>query len=424
MKHTLEKLSDTQVSIVVTASAEDLKEAKATALKYIARDIKVAGFRKGKVPANVAEKHADPNMLANDTAEYAINATLNEIITAKDLRVLDQPKIELKKYVPYDELEFEAVIDIIPEITLGDYKKLKVKKDVKKVEEKDIDEVLERLRTNSAEKKETKDAAKDGDEVVIDFLGKKDGEAFDGGKAEDYPLKLGSNSFIPGFEEAIVGHKAGDAFDIPLKFPKDYHQKDLAGQQVIFEVKVNKVNQVVLPKLDEAFAAKVGPFKTVQELTDDIKRELVAQNERQAEDKFKDDIVGALVKSSKVPVPDILVQDQVRSVEQDIQQNLMYRGLTLDQYIAQSGFKDEDEWREKELKEAAVRRVQSGLVLSELSKVEHVHVSQDELEARFQEMIGQYPNMKEQLDSPEARRDMANRVLTEKTLERLVELNS
>lgn len=424
MKHTLKKISDTQVQVLVSASAEDLKEAKATALKYLAREMKVAGFRKGKVPANVAEKHADPNVLANDTAEYAVNATLNEVITVEDLRVLDQPKIELKKYVPFDEMEYEAVIDVLPEIKLGNYRALKVKRTAEKVEKKDIDEVLERLRTNSSEKKPVERAAKNGDEVVIDFLGKKDGEPFDGGKAEDYPLTLGSNSFIPGFEEAIVGKKAGETLSVPLKFPKEYHAKHLAGQPVVFDVTVKTVNEVVSPEVDDAFAAKIGPFKTKQELLDDIKRELTAQNDRQADDKFKDELIGALVGVSKVPVPQLLVDDQLRSIEQDFKQNLMYRGMSVEQYLEQMGYKDEAELHEKEFKDAATRRVQSGLVLAELSKELQIDVTKDELESRFQEMIGQYPNMKEQLDTPEARRDLANRVLTEKTLARLVELNT
>lgn len=423
MKHTLKKLSETKVSLSVIVSAEDLSQAKTTALKYMARTMKVAGFRKGKVPANVAEKHADPNQLANEAADQAINATLNEVIAVEDIRVLDQPKIELKKYVPYTEMEYEAVIDVLPEIKLGNYKNLKVKRTVKKVEQKDIDEVVERLRTNLAEKKAVKRAAQNGDEVVIDFLGKKDNEPFDGGKAEDYPLTLGSNSFVPGFEEGIVGKKPGEAFAVTLKFPKDYHAKHLAGQPVVFDVTLKTINEVVLPALDDAMAAKVGPFKTVRELTDDIQRELLAQNERQADEAYKDELIGALVKASKIPVPDLLVDDQLRSIEQDFTQNLSYRGMTTEQYLEQMGYKDEDELREKEFKDAAVRRVQSGLVLAELSKVLNVEVSKDELEARFAEMVSQYPNIKDQLDTPEARRDLANRVLTEKTLAALVASN-
>ena len=423
MKHTLKKLSDTQVLVSVTASEQDLEGAKATALKHLSREIKVPGFRKGKVPANVAEKHLDPNMLGMEVTEHAVNATLTEVVTVENIRVLDQPKIELKKFVPYTELEFDATIDIIPAVKLGNYKKLKAKKTVKKVEQTDVDEIVGRVKKNFEEKKEVKRAAELTDEVTIDFVGKKDGEAFEGGTSEDYALVLGSNSFIPGFEEAIVGHKAGDTFDVPLIFPKDYHAENLKGQKVVFEVTIKKVNEVTSPEMTDELAKKVGPFESVKDLTDDIRRELASQNERVADNEYKDALIEALIKSSHVPVPDILVDDQMKSVEQDAKQNLMYRGMTPDEYIAQKGYADEAEWYEKEFKDVATKRVQAGLVLAELSKVENIEVTKEELDARHAEMLAQYPNMKEQLDTPEARGDIVNRLVTEKTLNRLVELN-
>ena len=423
MKHTLKKLSDTQVLVSVTASEQDLLDAKATALKHLSREIKIPGFRKGKVPAHVAEKHLDSNMLGMEVTEHAVNTTLTEVVTVENIRVLDQPKIELKKFVPYTELEFDATIDIIPAVKLGNYKKLKVKKSVKNVEQSDVDEVLERVKQNFAEKKEVTRAAELTDEVTIDFVGKKDGEAFDGGTSEDYALVLGSNSFIPGFEEAIVGHKAGDTFDVPLIFPKDYHAENLKGQKVVFEVTIKKVNEVTSPEMTDELAKKVGPFESVKDLTDDIRRELASQNERVADNEYKDALIEALIKSSHVPVPDILVDDQMKSVEQDAKQNLMYRGMTPDEYIAQKGYADEAEWYEKEFKDVATKRVQAGLVLAELSKVENIEVTKEELDARHAEMLAQYPNMKEQLDTPEARGDIVNRLVTEKTLNRLVELN-
>ncbi len=424
MKHTLKKLSDTQVHLHVTGTAQEIEEAKQHALKHLAKEVKVAGFRKGHVPAHVAEKNIDANLLANEVVEHAINHLLNEVAVAEELRILDQPKIEVKKFVPYDTLEFEATIDIVPEIKLGNYKNLKVKREKVQLEQKEIDEVVERLRTNMAEKKEVTRKAQDSDEVTIDFVGKKDNEAFDGGTATDYALVLGSNTFIPGFEPAIVGHKVGDTFDVPLTFPKDYQAEHLKGADVVFTVTLNKITEVVKPELTDELAKKVGPFESVAELLEDIRRELTAQKERVNDNQYKDDLVGALVGVSKVPVPEILVEDQLRSIEQDLTQNLSYRGMTLAQYAEQRGFKDVDELITKEIRVAAEQRVQAGLVLAELSKVEKVLPSKDELDARHAEMIAQYPNMKDQFDTPEARRDLANRVMTEKTVDRLVELNS
>lgn len=424
MKHTLKKSSDTQVHVTVELDGKDLATAKRAAVRELSKSVKVPGFRAGKVPANVAEKHIDALALANATTENAINIAVNDVAVAEELRILDRPQVDLKDFQPYDSLTFEATIEIVPEITLGDYKKLKVTKDTSDVSDAEVEEVVERMRAQLAEKKAVERPAKNGDEVTIDFVGKQDGTAFDGGTANGYDLVLGSNSFIPGFEEAIVGHKTGEAFDVPLTFPKDYHAEHLKGAEVVFEVTLKKVKEVVLPDVDDAFAVKVGPFKTVEGMREDIRAELLQQKDKTAEDKFKDDLVGELVAVSTVPVPQVLVDDQVRQIEQDAMQNLMYRGMSPEQYITQMGYKDHDEWREKEFRVAAERRVQAGLALAELSKVEKIEVTQDELTQRHAQMLEQYPTMKDQLDAPEARRDLANRVITEKTVDRLIELNA
>lgn len=424
MKHTLKKSSDTQVHVTVDLDAKDLATAKQAAVRELATKVKVPGFRAGKVPANVAEKHLDPLALANATTEHAINIAINDLAVSEELRILDRPQVDLKDFQPYDSLTFEATIDIVPDVTLGDYKKLKAKKAVSEVTDTEVDEVVERMRSQLSEKKSVDREASSGDEVNIDFIGKQDGTPFDGGTAKGYDLVLGSNSFIPGFEEAIIGHKTGDTFDVPLTFPEDYHAEHLKGADVVFEVTLNDIKEVVLPEVDDAFAVKVGPFKTVEGMREDIRSELMQQKDKTAEDTYKDDLVGELVAVSSVPVPEVLVNDQIRQIEQDAMQNLMYRGMSPDQYLKQMGYKDHDEWHEKEFKVAAERRVQAGLALAELSKVEKIEVTQEELNQRHAQMLEQYPTMKEQLDTPEARRDLANRVITEKTVDRLVELNT
>lgn len=427
MKYTTKKLTDTRTKIVVTLEQPEIKKAKTLALKHLAPQVKIAGFRKGKVPANLVEKNIDPTTLANEVIEHAINAAINEIAEKEDYRILDRPDVDVKDFNPYESIEFEAEMDLLPDIKLGDYKNLGVKREAIKLDPAEIDEVVGRLRQQLAEKKSVERAAQDGDEVVIDFAGKKDGEVFDGGTSSDYTLTLGSHTFIPGFEEAIVGHKPGDQFDVPLTFPEDYHAEHLKGAEVVFETKLTTVNEVVMPEVDDEFAKKSGGFETVAELNADITRELTQQKEKSVDDNYKDALVEALVKVSHVPVPQLLVDDQVQSIERDALQNLMYRGMTADQYIASQGYKDLDEWREKEFKLAGERRVQAGLVLAELSKAEDIRVGQDELIARHDAMVAQYQNNPEavkQLDSPDSRRDLANRLLTEKTVDRLIELNS
>lgn len=426
MKTTVKNLSDTKVELTITLDATALADAEKVALVKLSQTVKVPGFRKGKVPASVAAKHVDQQALQEQLLDDAISKAVAEAFMAEKIQALDRPAVDIKKYVPGDLLEFTAEVDVLPPVTLGDYKKLSVKAEKTAVKAADIDDVIERMRQGFAEKKDVERAAKDGDETVIDFVGKKDDVPFDGGTGTDYTLKLGSGQFIPGFEEGIVGHKAGETFDLELEFPADYHAKELAGQKVVFTTTLKKVVELVLPKVDDELAKKAGDFKTIQDLKDDIKREIETQKEREANDKLKDDLINALIEKSTVPAPEVLVADQMRSIEQDFSQNLMYRGLDLHTYLDANGFKDEDDWREKEVKPTAIKRTQAGLVLNELSKAENISATDAEIDEHVEVHKRQYANNPEvlkQFETAEVRRDIANHYITEKTIERLVTLN-
>lgn len=426
MKTTVKNLSETKVEVTIALGAKELDDAEQVALVKLSKTTKVPGFRKGKVPASVAAKHVDQAALQQQVIDDAISKAIAESFIAEKIQALERPTVEVKKFVPGETLEFVAEAEVLPPVELGDYKKLGKKAEVVKVTEDDITEVLERMRQGYAEKKEVKREAKEGDETVIDFVGKKDGVAFDGGTGSDYTLKLGAGQFIPGFEEGIVGHKAGETFDLELTFPKDYHAAELAGEKVVFTTTLKKVVELELPEINDDLAKKAGDFKSLKELKDDIKREITAQKERESAEKLKDDLIAALIEVSKVPAPEILVTDQMRSIEQDFSQNLMYRGLDLATYIESNGFKDEESWREKELKPAAVRRAQAGLVLNELSKVEKITATDAEIDEHVEVHKRQYANSPEalkQFETPEVRNDIANHYVTEKTIERLVELN-
>ena len=427
MKTTVKKLSDTKVQLTISLGASELADAEQVSLTKLARDIKVPGFRKGKVPASIAAKHVDSNALQEQILENALSKAVAEAFLQEKLQALDRPSVEVKKFVPGSELEFTAEVEIIPPVKLGDYKKLTAKKEVAKVEDKDVDEVIERIRKNYSEKSEVKRAAKLGDEAVIDFTGKKDGVAFEGGSAKEYGLKLGEGQFIPGFEEGVIGHKAGEEFDLKLKFPEDYHAENLAGQDVVFTVKLHKVNELKLPGLNDEFAEKCGPFTEMKEVKEDIKRELTAQKEREADEKFKDALVGELTEKSKAALPELLVEDQLRSIERDLTQNLMYSGLSLESYLKTQGFKDKEEWTKKEARPAAEKRVKAGLVLAELSKELKIDASRDEIQEQinfFKQQYGKDKKMLEQFDNPNVHRDIANRMITDKTVAKLVELNT
>lgn len=426
MKTTVKKLSDTKVELTISLGSEELSAAEQVALTKMAADVKVPGFRKGKVPVSVAAKHVNPAALQEQTLDNALSKAVAEAFMAEKIQALDRPAVDVKKFVPGQELEFTAEVEIIPPVKLGNYKKLKAKRQAVKVEDNEVEEIITRMRENFTEKTEVKRAAKEGDEAVIDFTGKKDDVPFDGGAAKDFALKLGSGQFIPGFEEGVVGHKAGETFDLKLTFPKDYHAKELAGADVVFTVTLHKVNELSLPEVNDEFAAKCGPFTSVDELKADIKREITAQKEREADEKLKDELVGELAEASKVALPELLIDDQIRSIEQDLMQNLMYRGLTLDSYLQTQKFTDKDDWRAKEARPAAEKRVKAGLVLAELSKELGVEVSHEELSTQIETMKQQYgkdPKIAERFNDPNVHRDIANRMITDKTVEQLIELN-
>ena len=375
----------------------------------------------------MVKKNTDQALLGQETLENALSKGVAEGFLNNDLQALEQPSIEVKKYVPGQEMEFTAEADVLPKITLGDHKKLKATKQKTEVTDAEVEEVIERIAQSSSEKKAVKRAAKMGDETVIDFVGKLKGEAFPGGTGNDYPLTLGSGSFIPGFEEALVGVKAGDKKDVELSFPKDYHAKDLAGKKVTFETTVKTVNEIVKPKLDDEFAANVGPFSSMKDLRNDIKREITARNDQKAEDQYKDDLVRDLVKKTKVAAPKALVEMQLQSLEQDLTQNLMYQGMNFEQYLESKGYKDRDEWVKKEAEEAAEFRVKAGLTLAELSKALKVEATSDELASEINTYKTQYannPEMAKRFDEPEVQREIANRLITEKTVDELVRLNT
>lgn len=425
MKVKSKKLSDTRIQITVTLDKNDLETARKKAVERLTKEVKLEGFRKGKAPKDLAEKVLDQNLVSQETIDLAVRTTVPAAFNEVEKSPLVIPKVNVTKYVPGESAEYTAEADILPEVKLGDYKNLKVKKPEVKVTAKDIDEIVENIRKAYAEKKVMKKKAELGDEVIIDFVGKKDGEAFQGGTAKDYHLELGSKSFIPGFEEGIVGHESGDKFDLPLTFPKDYHEKTLAGAKTVFEVLLKQVNVIELPKLDANFAKKCGPFKDMKALRADIEKNLKAQNEHRVMEKYKDDLVEALVKNSKVSAPEILIEDQLRFIKADMERNAAATGEKLEDYLKQNGLTQE-EW-EKQARDVAEKRVKASLVLQILARDAKITVSDDDVIAKIAELRDIYkksPEALKNLKDPRVKMDVKNRMIIEKTLDHLVKANS
>jgi trigger factor len=423
MQVTKKNLSDTKVQLTLVADADVLHAVKQETLKVFARTLKVAGFREGKAPLPMVEKYADPTRLQSEFLERAINRLYLEAMEQQKLRPVDQPQVKITKFVPYDTLELEAEVEVVGDVKLPDYKKMKLAEEKVAVTAKDVDEVIKNLRSREAERKDVERAAKNGDQVTIDFKGvdTKTKEPVQGADGNDYPLMLGSNTFIPGFEDNVVGMKAGDEKTFTVTFPKDYGVKALQDRKVDFTVTAKKVQELVEPKLDDEFAAKVGPFKTVDELKADIKKQLLAEKEYQAAQKYADDLITKITDKATVAVPQVLVDEQIDRIERDQRQNLMYRGQTWQEFLDGEGL-TEEAYREKQ-KGAAELRVKAGLVLSAVAEAEDIQVTTEELEAQMNALRAQYPDkqMQAELAKPEARRDIASRIMTEKTLAKLKE---
>lgn len=424
--HTTRKdISGTKIELVITVDAEELASVKQATLQKMKSQVKAPGFRAGKAPLSVIEKQVDPSQLQGDVLQEAVNKHYQAVIEKDNIKVLSNPEVEITKFVPFTQLEFKAKVDVMPKVKLGDYKKIKKTVSKVAVTDKEIKEVIDNLLQKSSKKQAVDRKAKNGDEVLIDFEGKDEkGELVAGASGKDYPLVLGSNSFIPGFEEGLIGLKKGDKKNVKLTFPKEYHAKQLAGTKITFSVDVKEVNEVVLPEPDDKFAVSLGPFETLVDLKKDIKTQLTEQKLSEEQNKVKDSIVEELVKKSSFEMPEVLITDQIAMLEHDFNQNLTYRGITLPEYLKQEGFKDADEWKAKELKPQAERRVSVGIILAEVADKEGLKVDEQEVAARISQYKTQYSSQAAEFDNPEMQREVVSRLLTEKTVDRLFELST
>ncbi len=418
------KKAKSSVEFTVAFDKNDLEGARLKALERLARNVKIDGFRNGKAPANIVEQHVDPNELASTTLDIAVRKAIPKLFEGTDMLPISVPHVDIVKYVPGEMAELSVKADIMPEVKLGDYKKLDVAYEVPEIEEKDVDDVLNRIAENFAEAKVVKRKAKKGDEVIIDFTGKKDGVAFDGGSAKDYKLRLGSGQFIPGFEEGLEGYAAGDKVDLKISFPEDYHVKDLAGQPVVFETLVKQVNEVSAPALDDKLAEKTGAFKTIAELRADIRKNLEAQYNHDAEDRYKDALLEKLVDASETEAPLTLVEEQFENMKNDISRNLQAQGANIEEYLKSRKQKLE-EW-EEELRAAAKRRVLGSIVVQKLADELGIEVSDAEAEDQLDEMKEAYKKDKDalaQLDNPQVKANIRNRIRINRTMDELAAIN-
>lgn len=417
--------SDSSITLIISADQHDLTPIKDHVLVHFTDKVKVPGFREGTAPLALVERHVDQSALSDELIEHALNQLYGKAIDQEKIRPASRPEVKIKKFVPYTDLEFEAVVEIIGPIKVPDYKKIRLPKKTVEISAKEVDEVVKSLQMRSAVREEVERPAKLGDELVIDFVGKdKDGEPIQGADSKDYPLVLGSKSFIPGFEDNLIGLKKGDKKEFKIIFPKDYGDQKLQNAEVTFNVTINIVNSMKDPAADDKFAASVGPFKTMAELKTDIKKQLKVEKQRQADLEYKNELVAKMTEKSIVTVPKSLVEDQLDQGDEDERRDLTYRGQTWQEHLDAEGI-TEQQHRDKKRPEAE-RRVKAGLVLSEIAEQEGITITQAELDAQIAALKAQYQDetMQKELEGEEARRNVAAQLMTEKTINKLVEYAS
>lgn len=413
--------SETEIKLTIVVTEQEMADLKQHVLGHFKDRVKIAGFREGKAPLELIEKNVDPSLLQSEFLEDAINQLYGRAIREENLRPVANPEVSITKFVPFTTLEFDANVVVMGEVTLPDYKKVKKTKPEVKITADDVKDVLKTLQSRAAEKKDVDRAVKEGDQAWIDFKGvDSKGKSVDGAEGKDYPLVIGSKSFIPGFEENLIGMKANDEKTFDLTFPVDYHAKALAKKKVTFTVTVSKVQEVIEPKLDDAFAATVGPFTSLQQLKDDIKKQLQIERQNESDRQFEAELVGELAEKTKVALPASMVEEQIDKIEEQEKQSLMYRGQTWEEHLTEEGLTAEQHREQK--RPEAEKSIRASLMLAEVAEKEKLEFTTEEVQARIDALKKQYndPQMQAELDKPENQRDIASRILTEKTVAKLV----
>lgn len=417
-------ISSTKISLTITGTEVELTPIKSKVVERLGQNIKIPGFREGKAPLQVIEKNIDPNVLSSEFVNDAINELYIQAINNEDLNPVAQPTVEIKKFVPFTELQFTAEFAVVGKVKLGKYKSLGIKNDTEQIKPEEIEKVLKSLQLRQSTKNDVDRPAKKDDQVWIDFLGKDlKGEAINGADGKDYPIVLGSKTFIPGFEENVEGLRAGEKKEFTIPFPKDYGVAALAGKKVTFTVTVNKVQEVILPKADDELAKKVGPFKSIEELksniSDNLKHEKSVASEREYENKLLEKILA----SSTVEIPEIVIEQQTAYEMDELRRNLTYRGQTYQEFLESEGT-TEEKYKDEVVAPRAEKSVKISIILSEISKLEDIKLDPAELEAQISALRAQYQDqaMQAELDKPENRRDIASRMLTQKTVDRIKSL--
>ena len=385
-----------EVKLSFTIEAEKFDEAMKKVYAKTAKYFTIPGFRKGKAPMNIVEQHYGSEIFYEDTFNELVPDIYDEAIKENKIEAVSRPNIDITQIGKGKELIFTAVVQIKPEIKLGKYKGIELKKIEYIVSDKDVEHELGHMAEHNARLVTIEDRpVEKGDIAVIDFEGFLDGKPFEGGKAEKHELEIGSNTFIPGFEDQVIGMKIDEEKDLNVTFPEDYFSKDLAGKPVVFKVKVHEIKKKELPKMDDEFAKDVSEFDTLEELKNSIKEKLQKENDEKAKYETEDAAIKAVCDEVEVEIPSGMIETEIDNMVKDVEQRLQYQGLTLEQYYKLSG-KPETVMRD-EMKETAEKNVKSRLVIEAIIKAEDIKPEDKEVEEKLKEMAKNYGKTEEEM---------------------------
>ncbi len=388
MKRVINKLENSKVEVICDIDEKVWKEAQEKAFEKLIKDLSLPGFRKGHVPADMARKHIETGKILNEAINNLLQPSFDEVLKEEKLTPIVRPTVDVTK-LSEDELQLKFVIVLPPEVTLGNYKGLDIVKDKVSVSKEEVEKEVEKLVSQNANLVVSENPAKVGDTVVIDFVGSIDGKEFDGGKADNFSLELGSHQFVPGFEEQLVGVKSGDVVDVLVTFPTQY-VKELAGKKANFKVTVHEVKEKVVPELNEELVKELAipEVNDVASLHEHLKKQLTSQKESQATNKLLDAIIAKVVETSKVDLSKEIVDEEVEGMKHNVEEQMKSRGLTMEQYLEITG-QDKEKFEEN-LRKDAEKNLRSVLVMEKIANAENIKVEEKDLEDEYKKIADQY----------------------------------
>jgi len=419
MKNTIKNLPKSQKEISVEISVEEMEKYMNNALDKLAKNIKLDGFRDGKVPKDVAEKQLGDAAIFEEASHEAIEKSYSEIIKENKLNPLGQPKAEITKAAPNNSLEYKIVISVMPEIKLGDYKTVFGKMEIKKIDDEMIEKELKTLQKKKASYLTKDESAEKGDRVEIDFETRVDSVKLEGGESKNHPLIIGQGKFVPGFEDKIIGMKKDEEKEFDLVFPENY-KKELAGKKASFKVKINLVQKVDLPKINDEFAKGLGKFENLEDLKKNIRKGMTIEEEGKAREKFRGELIDQVVEKTTAEIPEILIESELTNMVNEFKNSITQTGIEFEEYLKNVNTnleKLKSEWQPM-----AEKRTKTGLVMREISLQEEIKISDEEIEQRVNETLKFYPNeeeLRKNMDLEKFKDHMAGVIMNEKVFEML-----